>query len=299
MLCYDYAGYGKSTDVVAVSCFLREYGMELEGWKRSKLMKVRDREVRGEEETIFVAPMVYPQTFDGIGDEFDFVDESVEDGEDGNSSCLGSCDGGDQGQVCRKCEEEEDEGFFANACGLGNYEPEAHGQTLEGRLYHRSNIHRMEEARPLPKYHPNGSNEQFLSPKTKRRNLLARHSWTSPSPSEQQCYDNIQSAFEYLTRVKGVPPKNILMYGKSVGSGPTCWLAQKLCGEGSHSVDVVSPVEGREEYNDSDGRRGVSRTPGGVILHSPFLSVIRVVLDMGFTGIGDLFPNVDRVNDFT
>jgi esterase/lipase len=39
--------------------------------------------------------------------------------------------------------------------------------------------------------------------------------------------------------------------------------------------------------------------PGGVVLHSPFLSVIRVVLDVGFTPIGDLFPNVDRVGDFT
>lgn len=30
------------------------------------------------------------------------------------------------------------------------------------------------------------------------------------------------------------------------------------------------------------------------MLHSPFLSVIRVVLDVGFTTIGDLFPNVNR-----
>ena len=83
---------------------------------------------------------------------------------------------------------------------------------------------------------------------------------------------------------------------------PTCWLAQKLCNENDNPLDSegYNPAEGREEYNDYDGRRPPqSLSPGGVILHSPFLSVIRVVLDMGFTGIGDLFPNVDRVAHFT
>lgn len=301
VLCYDYAGYGVSTDKVAVSCFLREYGQELEGWKATRALR---REQGGEQamndESIFVAPMVYPRTLDGMGDEFDFVDDEVDfDGDDGNSSCLGSCDG-DAGVMYGQREGEEDNGgYFANACGVANYEPEPDGRTIEERSYHRSNSQRMQENCPLQRYR--STNEQFLSPKVKRRNLLARHAWTPPASSEQQCYNDIQSAFEYLTQVKKVPPKNILMYGKSVGSGPTCWLAQKLCTEESSlSPDGVSPAEGREEYNDCYGR-GVtsSRAPGGVILHSPFLSVIRVVLDMGFTGIGDLFPNVDRVNDFT
>ncbi|EED87413.1 predicted protein, partial [Thalassiosira pseudonana CCMP1335] len=91
----------------------------------------------------------------------------------------------------------------------------------------------------------------------------------NPVYVKQQCYNDIQSAYTYLVHVKNVNPKNVLLYGKSVGSGPTSWLAQQLC------------------------------TDDGMILHSPFLSVIRVVLDVGFTTIGDLFPNVDRVQDFT
>jgi hypothetical protein len=291
VLCYDYAGYGVSTDKVAVSCFLREYGEELDGWKAARVLRREQGCEILNEESIFVAPMVYPS---GMGDEFDFVDEDMGDGDDGNSSCLGSCDG-DAGVMYRQCEEDEDTGgYFANACGVANYEPEPDGRTIEERLYHRSNAQRMREHRPLPR---RSANDQFVSAKIKRRNLLASHSWTPPASSEQQCYNDIQSAFEYLTQVKGIPPKNILMYGKSVGSGPTCWLAQKLCTESRLSPNGV---EGREEYNDSSGRPiSSSRAPGGVILHSPFLSVIRVVLDMGFTGIGDLFPNVDRVNDFT
>lgn len=310
VLCYDYAGYGVSTSKVAVSCFFREYGEELEGWKATRDIR---REQDGEEtlsnyESIFVTPMVYPRTrLDGRGDEFDFDDDDDgAGGEDGNSSCLGSCDGNAGVMYEGRCEEDEDDGgIFANACGMANYEPEPDGRTIEERLYHRSNVQRLEENRPLPRS-ANGVNqsnkEQFLSPQVKRRNLLARHSWTSPAPSEQKCYDDIQSVFEYLTQVKNVPPKNILLYGKSVGSGPTCWLAQKLCNENDNPLDSegYNPAEGREEYNDYDGRRPPqSLSPGGVILHSPFLSVIRVVLDMGFTGIGDLFPNVDRVADFT
>ena len=309
VLCYDYAGYGVSTDKVAVSCFLREYGRELEAWKADRASK-SEREQSDAltssigEESIFVAPMVYPNSFNGVSDEFDFVDEEDGDGDggDGNSSCLGSCDG-DAGVAYGQREEEEDNGgFFANACGVGTYEPEPDGKALEARLYHRSNVQRMEENHPMPIHCGlnRGHNEHFISPKAKRRNLLANHSWTPPVPSEQQCYSDIQSAFDYLTQVKNISPQNILMYGKSVGSGPTCWLAQKLCGESPLSPDGVSPAEGREESHYCDARGIASpRAPGGVVLHSPFLSVIRVVVDMGFTAIGDLFPNIDRVNDFT
>ena len=59
---------------------------------------------------------------------------------------------------------------------------------------------------------------------------------------------------------------------------------------------------GADEYGSGRatlGGKSGDDVPGGVALHSPFLSVIRVVLDMGFTTIGDLFPNIDRVKDFT
>ena len=116
-----------------------------------------------------------------------------------------------------------------------------------------------------------------------------------------------------------------------MGSGPTCWLTQRSCQGGSVEVgkdgvyDSSNRAVGRErgvmyedvrddgdvDYRDervvgesgaggkSDSGGSSLGTPGGVILHSPFLSVIRVVMDMGFTTVGDLFPNIDRVTDFT
>eukprot|EP00984_Skeletonema_dohrnii_P029668 scaffold20446_cov106-Skeletonema_dohrnii-CCMP3373.AAC.1 len=68
-----------------------------------------------------------------------------------------------------------------------------------------------------------------LTPKQRRRALLRKHKWTMPSPSEEQCYGDILLAYNYLLQIQEVPAKHVLLYGKSVGSGPTCWLAQRTC----------------------------------------------------------------------
>ena len=46
-----------------------------------------------------------------------------------------------------------------------------------------------------------------------------------------------------------IPPERIILYGRSIGSGPACWLAENY------------PV-------------------AGVILQSAFMSICRVVVDM-------------------
>ena len=178
-----------------------------------------------------------------------------------------------------------------------------------------------------------------LTPKQKRQALLRKHKWTMPSPSEEQCYGDIWLAYNYLLQVQEIPSKHVLLYGKSVGSGPTCWLAQRTCCQsvgGGGGVGGGNRSRSRSNSNDSGlegggvmyedvrddgnvdyrdekvggssggGNKSSSSSscgddiaPGGVILHSPFLSVIRVVLDMGFTTVGDLFPNIDRVKDIS
>jgi hypothetical protein len=62
-----------------------------------------------------------------------------------------------------------------------------------------------------------------------------------------------------------------VLYGRSLGSGPSCHLAA-----------------GKSQAKDED-------PVGGVILHAPFLSVFRIVVDTGCTVFGDKFPNVDLV----
>lgn len=86
-------------------------------------------------------------------------------------------------------------------------------------------------------------------------------------PSEDYCFADISAAYSYLTSVLQIPPSSIILYGRSLGSGPSCFLAARTAEEGN--------------------------AVGGLILHAPFLSVYRIVLESGCTLPGDRFPNVD------
>ena len=97
---------------------------------------------------------------------------------------------------------------------------------------------------------------------------------TPEVPSENMCYRNIEAAFRYLTETRKIPPHQIILYGRSLGSGPSCYLAAKTALNGN--------------------------SVGGLILHSPFLSVYKVVadlngLDMG--AVGDIFNNEKRAKN--
>lgn len=47
------------------------------------------------------------------------------------------------------------------------------------------------------------------------------------SPSQSGCLDSIAAAYAYLTGKLGVAPESIIVYGRSVGSGPSVWLASE------------------------------------------------------------------------
>lgn len=91
-------------------------------------------------------------------------------------------------------------------------------------------------------------------------------------PSEENCYADIDAAYSYLKNTLRIPPRNIVLYGRSLGSGPSCYLASKTADEAESNRDALV---------------------GGVILHAPFLSVYRIVIESGCTLVGDKFPNVD------
>lgn len=119
---------------------------------------------------------------------------------------------------------------------------------------------------------------KFLS-KMLQVNLLAYDytgygmAYDEGDPSENHCYADIDAAYDYLRSDLGVPAQNIVLYGRSLGSGPSCYLASK-------TANV-------KRLTEDDG------PVGGVILHAPFLSVYRVVVDTGCTVYGDKFPNID------
>lgn len=86
-------------------------------------------------------------------------------------------------------------------------------------------------------------------------------------PCEDGCYADIDAAFRYLTEVRKLQPEQVVLYGRSLGSGPSCYLASRTASEG--------------------------RTVAGVILQSPLLSAYRVAFNFRFTMVGDRFPNID------
>jgi pimeloyl-ACP methyl ester carboxylesterase len=90
-------------------------------------------------------------------------------------------------------------------------------------------------------------------------------------PSENMCYRNIEAAYNYLRYERKIPASHIVLYGRSLGSGPSCYLARKTSLEGE--------------------------SVGGLILHSPFLSIYSIVLDLGFPMAGDMFRNDVKAKD--
>ena len=96
---------------------------------------------------------------------------------------------------------------------------------------------------------------------------------TGPKPSEENVYRDVLCAYRHLTEVKGVHHTRIVLYGRSLGSGPSCYMAEKA------SMDSL-PV-------------------AGVILQSPLLSAYRVAFPFRFTLWGDKFPSVTRMKRIT
>ena len=92
-------------------------------------------------------------------------------------------------------------------------------------------------------------------------------------PSEENCYASIDAAYDHLINYRKLDPKQIVIWGRSVGSGPATYLASKLSLAGTQV--------------------------GGLILESPFKSVFKIVMDMNCTVLGDKFPNADRISSIT
>jgi abhydrolase domain-containing protein 17 len=78
-------------------------------------------------------------------------------------------------------------------------------------------------------------------------------------PSEKACYEDAAAAYEFLAVDLKTPPDRIIIFGRSVGSGPATYIAAK-------------------------------RPSAGVILQSPFVSAFRVLTRIPVLPF-DKFPN--------
>lgn len=85
-------------------------------------------------------------------------------------------------------------------------------------------------------------------------------------PSEANCYSDIRAAYSYLISERHVESSQILLFGRSLGSGPTIDLASEL----------------RCEL-------------GGVVLIAALTSCVRVVFSSALTMKFDMFVNIDKI----
>ncbi|XP_076930980.1 uncharacterized protein LOC143595979 isoform X1 [Bidens hawaiensis] len=88
---------------------------------------------------------------------------------------------------------------------------------------------------------------------------------SSGKPTEQNTYADIEAAYRCLIETYGVKEEDVILYGQSVGSGPTLDLASRL-----------------------------SRLRA-VVLHSPIMSGLRVMYPVKRTYWFDIYKNVDKI----
>ncbi|KAJ8775288.1 hypothetical protein K2173_020292 [Erythroxylum novogranatense] len=88
---------------------------------------------------------------------------------------------------------------------------------------------------------------------------------SSGKPTEQNTYADIEAAYRCLEEKYGVKEENIILYGQSVGSGPTLDLAARL------------------------------QRLRAVVLHSPIASGLRVMYPVKRTYWFDIYKNVDKI----
>ncbi|PSS30543.1 Protein ABHD17C like [Actinidia chinensis var. chinensis] len=84
-------------------------------------------------------------------------------------------------------------------------------------------------------------------------------------PSEQNTYADIEAAYRCLRETYGVKEEEVILYGQSVGSGPTLDLASRL------------------------------PRLRAVVLHSPILSGLRVMYPVKRTYWFDIYKNIDKI----
>ncbi|XVF08792.1 hypothetical protein REPUB_Repub07fG0033500 [Reevesia pubescens] len=89
---------------------------------------------------------------------------------------------------------------------------------------------------------------------------------SSGKPSEQNTYADIEAAYKCLEESYGAKQENIILYGQSVGSGPTVDLAARL------------------------------PQLRAVVLHSPILSGLRVMYPVKRTYWFDIYKNIDKIS---
>ena len=66
------------------------------------------------------------------------------------------------------------------------------------------------------------------------------------SCSERFCYNDAERVYNYVTQELKIPPERIVIFGRSLGSGPSCYLAERhkvaglILNSGFSSFELIS-----------------------------------------------------------
>ncbi|KAL3744211.1 hypothetical protein ACJRO7_013464 [Eucalyptus globulus] len=107
--------------------------------------------------------------------------------------------------------------------------------------------------------------ELFIELRAHLRVNIMRYFFSLNFPSEFNTYHDIEAVYNCLKSEYGIKQEDLILYGQSVGSGPTLHLAARL------------------------------QKLRGVVLHSAILSGIRVLYPVKMTFWFDIFKNIDKI----
>jgi len=109
--------------------------------------------------------------------------------------------------------------------------------------------------------------------------------------SEENCFIDIRSVYEFLVYDKKINPSSIILYGRSLGSGPTCYLGAKLF---SNNASFMSSIFSSEATKKDPN---IALPIAAVILQSPIASCVRVLSDtLSHVPFTDLFVNINKID---
>ena len=129
-------------------------------------------------------------------------------------------------------------------------------------------------------------------------------------PTEEQTYIDADAVYDWVCDYKGgelipsgVPGDHIIVYGQSVGSGPSCYLASGKSRRAVGGPPGAKHRKGGPEAAPLVGSSGLnccsaiteSREVAGVVLHSPIMSGMRVLTSNRCLSCCDIYPNVDFI----
>lgn len=138
---------------------------------------------------------------------------------------------------------------------------------------------------------------------------------SSDYPSEDGCYESLAMAWNHARRVLGYDAADIILMGQSIGSGPTCEIAervslqdQKLKEDGGFFSSCLNSDSNASSAssNDTDAGEKLDNTDkpeksqyklGGVILVSPFRTAAKVITNNPMGYFVDFFCNESKITN--